>query len=129
MFWAGIPGLHSRVYTSSLMTVDSACYSRDAHAHATNLLKVKASVIRTFVMERKCPDYGGSTVYNYTYIHTCALIRMCIHVCTLYVHTVWVYVCFCYSHVCMCYINWSGYVDPVVYPHSPILHHVHLRAY
>ena len=30
--------------------------------HATNLLKVKASVIRTFVMERKCPDYGGSTV-------------------------------------------------------------------
>ena len=29
----------------------------------TNLFKVKASVIRTFVMERKCPDYGGSTVY------------------------------------------------------------------
>ena len=24
---------------------------------------VKASVIRTFVMERKCPDYGGSTVH------------------------------------------------------------------
>ena len=30
----------------------------------TNLSKVKTSVIRTFVVEPKCPDYGGSIYCN-----------------------------------------------------------------
>ena len=59
MFWAGEFTLE--------FTYDSARYSpvpRDAHAHANDLLRVKPSVIRTFVMEQKCPDYRGSTVYT-----------------------------------------------------------------
>ena len=63
----------------------------------TNLLKVKASVIRTFVMERKCPDYGGFTVYV-TFTTVGKFKKTC---------TCWIYVGFVYitSHIILLLIE------------------------